>query len=306
MTKTQKTHTILAVDDSRTQLMLLEKSLISLDYNVLSAKDGYEALDMIKQHSTSISAVLLDREMPGMNGIEVVSKMKKNPIWRKIPIIMQTGSGNTEQIREGVEAGVFYYLTKPLQEGLLKAVISSAVKEVEQAGLLNEELKKHRASFSLIDQAMFSFRKLEEAEQLSCFLAYCYPDSEQALQGISALLINALEHGNLNLGYKDKTKAIEKNRWREEVEQRQEMPTNKNKHVSVKFSKTANEITLTITDEGQGFDWRSHMEIDPSRATQNHGRGIAIANAACFNKVIYNDKGNQVIATVLRKEELEW
>lgn len=299
-------HLILVVDDDRVQRMYLETQLKDLDYDVITASDGQEALDMVRKHAGIISALLLDREMPGMNGIEVIREMKKHLKWQKIPIIMQTGSDKDDHISEGIDAGVFYYLTKPLKEDLLKATISSAVRESEHNHRLNEELKKHRASFALIDQINFTLTKLDESEHLSCFLAYCYPEPERVLQGISMLLTNAIEHGNLKIGYKAKTKLLKENRWREEVEARQELPENKDKKIHIKFRKTADKIFLQITDEGEGFDWQNYMQVDPARATDNHGRGIAMANATSFNNLSYNDAGNQVTAIVAREEELEW
>ena len=63
---------------------------------------------------------------------------------------------------------------------------------------------------------------------------------------------------------------------------------------------------VVITDQGDGFDWKKFMRIDPSRAGDNHGRGIAQANATSFDKLTYNDKGNQVIAFVGLEKQLEW
>ena len=306
VTSNSTEHLILAVDDDRIQRMLLEKQLSKLGYNVLTASDGKEAVDVIHKNANDISAVLLDREMPEMSGMEVVDVMKKHPQWRKIPIIMQTGSDKDEHIREGIDAGVFYYLTKPLKEDLLKAAVSSAVRESDQTHILNNELKKHRSSFALINKATFTLHTLEEAEHLSCFLAYCYPEPERVLQGIAILLINAVEHGNLNIGYNLKTELLQKNIWREEVEKMQKLPENTKKKVTIVLRRTEKEIALQISDEGKGFDWRNYMEIDPARATDNHGRGIAMANASCFNKLVYNDTGNQVTASIAREDELEW
>lgn len=297
---------ILAVDDDRSQLIFLEAQLKKLGYDVVCAKNGYEALEIVHAQAASIAAILLDREMPGMNGLDVTLEIKKHPKWSRIPIIMQTGSGQSEQVKEGIDAGVFYYLIKPLKEELLKATVAAAIRESKQNSILKDEFQRHTSSFALMDRAHFTFSTLEEAEQLACFLAYLYPEPERVVQGITNLLHNAVEHGNLNIGYKEKSNLLLENRWREEVERRENLPENKSKKVEVSFKKSLKEFILTIEDEGAGFDYQSYLEVDPSRASSHNGRGIAIANAASFDSLEYNDKGNKVTAILHRENELTW
>ena len=99
----------LAVDDDRTMRMILQTQLEDLGHDVLTANDGNAAWEVMLQERDRLDVVLLDREMPEMNGLEVVAKMKKDPVLSNIPVIMQTGSDSPEQIREGIDAGVFYY-----------------------------------------------------------------------------------------------------------------------------------------------------------------------------------------------------
>ena len=63
---------------------------------------------------------------------------------------------------------------------------------------------------------------------------------------------------------------------------------------------------MKIIDTGKGFQWRKYMEIDPARAQDNHGRGIAQANAVSFDQLEYNDIGNEVTAFVSNEAELDW
>lgn len=57
---------------------------------------------------------------------------------------------------------------------------------------------------------------------------------------------------------------------------------------------------------GEGFNWKKYLDIDPSRATDNHGRGIAQARAISFDEITFNTKGNKVTAIVRNEEEIEW
>lgn len=288
---------ILAVDDDRTMLMMIEAKLHKQGYRVVTATNGKSASEAIKKFHNKLDAILLDRVMPDVDGLRVVHWLNKQEHLTKPPIIMQTGSDKPEQIKEGLDAGVFYYLTKPIQVEVLKSVVSSAVRESRQKRTLNIELSRHKTSFKLMDSAVFHLKTLEEAEGVSCFLANCFPDSEIILPAIAELIINAVEHGNLGVSYESKTKLIENGSWRNELARRSKLPENKNKTVEVFYKHEGDKYVVRISDQGKGFPWPKYINVDPARALDNHGRGIARANMI-FTKLQYNKEGNQVLATL--------
>ncbi len=287
---------LLVVDDNPSALELLTCLLQDEGYHVTRAGNGLEAMNELTNREDDFDVILLDRMMPMMDGMEVTRKILADARTKHIPIIMQTAADRPEQISEGIKAGVFYYLTKPVERRTLLSVVSSAVKEVAQRRVLREEMLRHRLSFGLIQILKGSCRTLEEAESLASFLANCFPDSDRALTGISELLVNGIEHGNLGISFAEKTRLLEKNIWRKEVEKRLRLPENARKFITVLFERKDNIYTLQITDQGEGFNWRAFLEFDPSRATHNHGRGIAMARMISFDRLEYNEKGNQVTA----------
>lgn len=141
---------------------------------------------------------------------------------------------------------------------------------------------------------MFSLRTLEEAQSIALNLSFYFPKPEVVHFGIHELLINAIEHGNLDLGYDKKTELINNGTWEKEIEKRLDLPENRDKVVLVSCNKTNNAIELIIKDQGNGFNWQDYMEITPQRLMDNHGRGIAIASATSFDKMEYIGKGNEV------------
>lgn len=296
----------LAVDDDRSMRMMLQTQLEDLGHNVTTAEDGKSAWEELREHGSNIDIVVIDREMPGMNGLEVVSLMKNDPVLKNIPVIMQTGSDKAEQIREGIDAGVYYYLTKPIDEDILASVISAAVRNISQQKLLNQELKHHKSSFNLITHCKFVLRTVPEAEDLACFLANCYPSPEKVVTGIAELLINGVEHGNLAVGYDEKTWLLKNGTWREEVLRRVDYPEHKSKYVEAIYKRQEDGYYLKIKDCGKGFDWRKFIKVDPSRAQENHGRGIAQAHSMSFDKVSYNEAGNEVTTFVNNESDIDW
>ena len=311
MSKTQKAAAytkgrVLAVEDEATSLAILTSLLEDLGYEVLEAQRGREALDIVDREAASLDAIVLDKVMPEMDGLEVVSHLKDDARARHIPVIMVTGSTKPEEVKEGIDAGVFYYLTKPYEDKVFTSVITSAVRQSNRHATLKKELQKHHTSFGYINRAEFTIQKMAEAEDLACFIANCFPSPDIVLPGLAGLLTNAVEHGNLEIGYETKSELLKDGEWREEIERRQDMEKFAGRKVFVTLEKSEDEIKVEIKDEGPGFNWQQYMEVDPARALDAHGRGIAQANKISFDAVEYNDKGNAVTATFRTSARIEW
>ncbi len=297
---------ILAVEDDDLSMTFLEAQIDELGHDIIKAQNGQIAIDKLVEHAREIDVVLMDREMPVMDGLSAVKRIKDNPEIRNVPVIMVTGADSTYEMKEGLDAGVFYYLTKPVDEDMLRSVLAAAVREAQQRKTLSQELGKHKASFDLIDTCKFKFRTLNEAESLAAFMANCFPDPERVLPGLGELLINAIEHGNLGVGYTQKTELIDAGTWRSEVERLQTLPQHEQKFAVATIAHKDEGTYVIIEDQGSGFDWKQFMQIDPSRAGDNHGRGIAQARTMSFDKLSFNEKGNQAVAFVGWEKHIDW
>ncbi|MCF6188464.1 MAG: response regulator, partial [Desulfobulbaceae bacterium] len=145
-----KKNAILVVDDNPTALHLLASILEKEGYEITRATNGLEAMTELRNREEGFDVILLDRMMPEMDGMEVTRQIQTDSELKHIPIVMQTAADKPEQISEGIKAGVFYYLTKPIERKTLLSVVSSAIKEVEQRKVLRAEMHRHRMSFGLI------------------------------------------------------------------------------------------------------------------------------------------------------------
>lgn len=298
--------TILAVEDDRIERAFLTEQITSMGHTMQEATNGQEALDLLRRDRGAIDIVLMDRLMPLMDGLSAVRLIKNDPALRKIPVIMVTGASTTRQMQEGLEAGVFYYLPKPVNPEVLRSVLLAATREAQQNRTLSDELKRHRTSFNLIQTCKFRFRTLGEAECLAAFTAHCFPDPERVLPGLAELLTNAIEHGNLEIGYERKSRLLDNGTWAAEIERRLEILPYATRHAEIIITRKDDGFYAIITDQGQGFQWKRYMTIEPARAGDNHGRGIAQANAVSFDKLTYNEQGNQAVAFVGGHPVLEW
>lgn len=102
---------ILAVDDERHIVRLVEVNLQRAGYEVVTAYDGREALEKVKSETPDL--IVLDVMMPYMDGFEVLKNLKADPATAEIPVIMLTAKAQDADIFRGWSSGVDCYLTKP-------------------------------------------------------------------------------------------------------------------------------------------------------------------------------------------------
>src|SRR5437773_9524722 len=102
---------ILVVDDKQSNRELLEGRLADLGYDVREAKDGVEALDAVAAEEPDL--ILLDIDMPRLDGIAVCEQLKAHPVHRLIPIVILTASSDRDTKLRGLAAGADDYLSKP-------------------------------------------------------------------------------------------------------------------------------------------------------------------------------------------------
>ncbi|MGD2131957.1 MAG: response regulator [Maricaulaceae bacterium] len=298
--------TVLTVDDSRIDLMFMEEQVKALGHETVRAANGAEAIEALSNGDAEIDVVLLDREMPFMDGLTTLKHIKDDPRLRDIPIIILTSTDDPASVAEGVAAGAFYYLTKPVDTEVLRSVLAAAAKESAYEKLLRRELSQHRASFEMIEQTKFRFRTLDEAVSVAGFMANWFPQPDKVVRGLAELLFNAVEHGSLDIGYELKSVLLEQGEWRSEIERRLSIEPYASRTVEAVFLRRDGGYCVVITDQGPGFDWKQHLTIDPARAGDKHGRGIVHARTLSFDKVSYNEKGNRVAAFTRGVAELEW
>lgn len=289
---------VLVVEDDPFIRQGLASRLTRAGYEPSVAEDGVAGLEKLEAHPDRFSAILLDRSMPRMDGMTLLRKIKNDDRFKRIPAIMQTASDSKEEILEGLEAGAYYYLTKPFAEQTLIAIVRSAVADHKEYEDLRREAGEMLGSFSLMEEGVYRFRSIQEGRVLATLLAQCTHDPERVVTGLAELLTNAVEHGNLGITYDDKSRLMESQSWAQEVERRLLLPENNRKRVRFEIRREDNVVVYRIEDEGPGFDWKSYITFDPDRAFDTHGRGIAMSRRLSFERLEYSGRGNVVTAMV--------
>lgn len=111
--------TALVIDDSRAIRMILGRTLNRFGYEVCSAANGREALDMIGQQDLDLSVILVDWNMPEMNGLDFVKSIRANPRYNEVPLMMVTTETEIEQMYRALEAGANEYVMKPFTDEVI-------------------------------------------------------------------------------------------------------------------------------------------------------------------------------------------
>lgn len=126
---------ILIVDDNPTNLAVLSQALKSVGFAIRIAEDGESAINLVNRKLPAL--ILLDIQMPGMNGFEVCQKLKANSLTQNIPIIFMTALADTESKVKGLSLGAVDYIPKPFEQ----EEVIARVKVHFQLKLLNDHLE---------------------------------------------------------------------------------------------------------------------------------------------------------------------
>lgn len=293
---------ILVVDDEPFNLDIVAEYLDEMDFDLVMVESGEGAWAELSQPDSAFDLVLLDRMMPGMDGIMLLRKIKADERLGSIPVIMQTAATSPEQVREGLAAGAFYYLTKPFEGEALQTIIRSALDDMRVRRELKASLVDHEHALACLTEGSFTIRTLDEARTLASFVALLGAQPETLAMGLSELLVNGVEHGNLGIDFAEKSRLREADRWEEEVARRLALDSNRDKTVCLRVWGDETRWIFEIRDDGPGFDWRRFLDFDPERAFAPNGRGIALSRQLSFASLTYLPPGNQVVVTVPKPE----
>jgi len=118
----------LVVDDSRAMRMILAKTLKELGFEVCEAANGREALEVIEAEKGALTLVLADWNMPEINGLDLLKRLRQNPELSSLVVVMVTTETELDQMVAALEAGANEYVMKPFTREIL-------VEKLEMVGI---------------------------------------------------------------------------------------------------------------------------------------------------------------------------
>ena len=291
-----QTRTLLVVaDNPDTQTVILEHAKAK-GHSVISATTpalGLSTFDM-----TQPDIVITDLFLPEQEGIVLVKQIhERRPT---CPVLLLTDAGQVESTMEGLRAGALDYVQQPIHEDVFAQVLQRAIQRLPAS--VDDAPGVERLEYVLVMGSDPSFVEstvtwliqgtamgLVEARQLHLRAA------------LQELVMNAVEHGCLELRYHDKVEAMEKDQYDELIRQRRQYVRFRDRRVTIRaiYDKRQRILTYQIADEGKGFNWKawlkSGVEVCPTGDVS--GRGIFLVHSF-FPDIKYNDRGNEVMFTV--------
>jgi CheY-like chemotaxis protein len=289
---------VLVVDDEQLNLFIIEEFLEQEDIELELHSDPLAAWASLIAPESNFSLVVLDRMMPELDGMELLRRMKREARFADIPVIMQTAASSPDQVREGLEAGAYYYLTKPYEPEALISIVRVAMEDRRARSLLRSRAARLEEAQKLIRSVEYRFVTMDDITSLVPVLAAMCPVPDVVAPGLSDLMVNAIEHGNLGVTYQEKSLLKWEGDWEAEIGRRLALPQFHDRFATIRLEHNSSGIVFTITDQGDGFEWNKFLSFDPDRAFDPNGRGIAMAKMMSFSALEYQGRGNVVVATV--------
>lgn len=283
---------VLVVDDEDLVRNLLCEFLRRCDYPILAASTATEAIALFKEQRPSI--IVTDICMPGMSGIELLRNIhRQSPETR---IVVMTGFGDEAVALDALRAGASNFIKKPikLEEFLFiiqahERLLRAQRRQRLPAGCV---LNEHRTLSLANDHNLIYAAAYNLTSGLKAFMLR--HEVEGVLLALTEAMTNAMEHGNLGIGYEQKSAALKANIYHHLLENRMAEPDLSLRRIAVNYHLSPSEVRISIADEGSGFDWRNVPDPrSPENMMREHGRGLSIMNLF-MDEVRYNEAGNEV------------
>jgi CheY-like chemotaxis protein len=278
-----------------------------LEWVVEFAESGAQALSQME--FTLPDVLVTDMVMPGMNGLELVSALRRE--YPQVPVILITGQGSETLAVEALKQGAASYVAKnqlgaKLLETVEEVLALSRIKRSRDR--LLECMAASQSVFKLDNDPALIARMVETIQQTASDLKLL-DDTELRRLGVAATeaLFNALFHGNLELPtlevHQARAEALH-GRTSPAVKQRANEPPYRDRRIAVRTHFTRKEIRVVIRDEGPGFKTKGLPQAhDPKAIDQKGGRGLVLMRSF-MDEILFNDSGNEVTLVKMRPIDL--
>lgn len=285
---------ILIVEDDDATRSLMTMVIKKQGHETISAPDGLEGLKAFKTFQPDI--VFADIQMPNMDGLEMLEKLRK--IDSNALVIINSTLDSPQYTLKALRLKANDYLVKPVMEKDIIAILA------KYSGIL-ENRTRMRDVYGLIHRRSLGMEIFNQLDLVCKIVDRLMLETEHALPekdrlgihlGLVEILANAIEHGNLQITYDEKTQALEgaNGDWTKLIETRVNTSPYKDRTVNIEFNMNKERCEWLITDQGPGFAWNDIPDPnDPENLLASHGRGIMLTRLQ-FDECSYLGSGNQV------------
>jgi CheY-like chemotaxis protein len=294
---------VLIIEENPNDVAIINDFLKDLGHRLTFVSDGMHGWERLDADPGCFDLLILDRLIPGLDGLGLLRKLNADPRFSALPVIVQTLANAPDEVAEGLAAGAWYYLGKPYKAQSLQRIVSGALDDRNNRLELARLQTEIGDVWSLFCEGRFRFRTPAQAQLLAARLGTLCPNPSQVALGLSELMLNAVEHGNLGISYAQKGELLGSNRLNAEIDRRLAQPEQFARWAEIRVERELSGVRFRIEDQGEGFDWTGFLDISSERIFESHGRGIAMARHLAFADLQYQGKGNVVIAFVQSSAE---
>ena len=289
----------LVVDDDETTLSIMADVIREQGLDVSTAKSAEEAWNQFEQHKPDL--VITDVWMPQGDGLSLTAQvLAREP---SCPVIIVTGYGGEQAAIGALKAGATDYLLKPFH-------LTEFQMSVNRACSLIRARVQHERVFPAVTQTEQTVVLDNIPERVGGVIHLMLKTLEECVSEsqllhvrvvLQELILNAIEHGNLNISAEDKSQALSENRFDQLLHQRRNSSRYGNRRVTVSMFHDVDRgvVEFRVRDEGHGFDWESilHGHADRLPLVAGSGRGIFLARTL-IPQITYHHNGNTVSFTL--------
>ena len=286
---------ILAIDRDDITTDVISSGLIPEGFNVYISRGPSDGLSKFIQFKPDLVILNIDT-FSNMGFMTLRDICEADP---HAQVISMGTSRDDTLAMECIRQGAKDYLKKPLEiKELLRSIerienrkrILSIKSEPDISCVRSEEKRLVFGNDTenlpyIINQAVYNAR------------AIC-PDKDTLKMALGEIVLNAIEHGNLNITMKEKQAATEKGEYKQLLRKRKNDPAYSEKVVTMDVYMDQEKLVYTVADNGNGFDYKTIFDTDP-HAHIGSGLGLFIARSF-FSKVVYEGCGNRVRLTYLK------
>jgi CheY-like chemotaxis protein len=279
----------------------LEEQLRRLGFEVTPVQEAPEALAVVQASVLTLDAIVLDWRSGGDKDRAFAEALAEAAVNAQIPVLTLAADCRAGDLRLAAAAGLEQHLCMPCQLAQLKAALMAMIVRPAPAAERPSAAINLDDAVSLLENCKFRFRTPEDVEKLVPLLARLFPHPGRAVTGIAELMLNAIEHGNLEIGHERKADWVARGVYHTELAKRLATPPFSERWAEVIINKRDDGVMIVIMDQGCGFCWQNLVRNEPApaeAAVEPNGHGIAIAREVSFDRLRFNHQGNQVTAFV--------
>lgn len=276
---------VLVVDDS---IAIVNSLVAILGISGFEVDTAFNASDALRKiHNNAYDVVVCDIEMPGLTGLEFLSKVRTE-FGRELDVILMTGYLEHDYFIEAIRLGASDFIRKPIDTKLMIRSIRELVqRKRSRSDLADFYTNLDRAEFSFVMSPQH-FSKYALSKIFSTYLRQSFKVAPKAMNEllvcVDEMVYNAFIHGTLKLTVDER--AMDHNHLKTLIEDKLKEPDISAKRIKLNFSvdNSSRCIEISVEDEGEGFDykyWLAQAKQEPIAEIEGHGRGIAMLYHLC-------------------------